>query len=183
MTPDTILHTSSQVTQRIDELAQEIITRYKNQNPLFVCLLRGGAPFATQLMFAITKHDPEFHPELDYMTIKTYGDERVDRTPELIADLLPTTSADNRTVIILDDVLDKGGTATFAHQYLTERHNAANVDLVVLVQKTVNRPTYPTATLYGFEAPAEWLTGMGMDNSNIAKEASRWTQSIGIANS
>lgn len=117
------------------------------------------------------------------MTIKTYGEERIDRQPQLIADLLPTTAVNNRPVVVLDDVLDKGGTATFAQDYLTNHHHAASVDLVVLVQKIVDRPAYPSATLYGFEAPADWLTGMGMDNTNVAKEASRWTQSIGIASS
>lgn len=173
--------TESQVANRISELAEIIIEQYADKNPLFVCLLRGGAPFATQLMFAITAKDPSFHPELDYMTVKTYGNKRIDSQPELLADILPSTQANERQVILLDDVLDKGGTAAFAHQYMIERHRAADVAMVVLVQKDIPRELYPEATLWGFTAPADWLTGMGMDDTRIAKEANRWSQAITLA--
>lgn len=169
------------VDRRIAELATEIIARYKNKNPLFICLLRGGAPFASRLMFEITAQDPNFHPELDYMTIKTYGDERVGRASELLSDLLPTTETTNRHVILLDDVLDKGMTADFANRYMVQKHAAATVDLVVLIQKDCERPTYPQATLWGFEGPDEWLTGMGMDDARVAREANRWATHIDTA--
>lgn len=173
--------TNEQVAQRIDELAGEIIERYRDESPLFVCLLRGGAPFATQLMFAIAARDPHFHPELDYMTIKTYGNQRFDKEPELIADILPNTEVAGRRVIILDDVLDKGVTADFVHRYMTEKHGASAVDLVVLVQKDRERALYPEATLYGFTGPDEWLTGMGMDDARVAKEANRWAGFVAVA--
>lgn len=177
-----MIATETQVTKRIDELAVQIIAKYKDKNPLFVCLLRGGAPFATRLMFAITARDPEFHPEMDYLTVKTYGDERTDQQPKLLADILPTTKPAGRPVIILDDVLDKGVTAAFTHQYMVEHHGAASVDLVVLVQKNRERTAYPNASLSGFDAPDDWLTGMGLDDASVAKEANRWASYVAIAN-
>jgi hypoxanthine phosphoribosyltransferase len=176
-----LLATEAEVTARINELAQAIIQNYRNKDPLFVCLLRGGAPFATRLMFAITAMDPTFHPEMDYMTLRTYGDERTDKQPELLTDLLPTTKAEGRHVILLDDVLDKGVTAHFARARMVEDHGAQVVDLIVLVQKIRERTNFPQATLWGFEAPDVWLTGMGLDDSRIAKEANRWAGYIGIA--
>jgi len=176
-----LLASEDEVAKRIDELAAQIIKQYKDKRPLFVCLLRGGAPFTARLMFAIAKIDPDFHPELDYMTIKTYGNERTSRPPELIADLLPSTEVAGRHVILLDDVLDTGVTADFTHQYMIEHQQAASVDMIVLVQKDVPRQTYPKATLWGFDAPAEWLTGMGMDDARVGKEGNRWAGYIAIA--
>lgn len=173
---------TAQVQQRIDQMARQIISDYQGGQPLFVCLLRGGAPFASQLMFAITRHDPDFHPELDYLTIKTYGDERTDKPSELLSDILPSTNAQGRPVILLDDVLDKGITAAFASRYMREHHGAASVDLIVLAQKARQRTAYPSAKLYGFEVPDDWLTGMGLDDPGIAKEANRWAGYIAIAN-
>jgi hypoxanthine phosphoribosyltransferase len=177
-----LLQSKQAVEQRIGELAAEIIMRYKNEQPLFVCLLRGGAPFASQLMFAIVEQAPDFHPELDYMTVKTYGDERTDKPAELIMGLSPKTKVAGRLVIVLDDVLDKGVTAEFTSNYLVQRHSAKAVDLVVLVQKKRTRQTYQSAAIYGFEAPDEWLTGMGMDDARLAREANRWRSDIAIAN-
>ena len=171
-----------QVQGRIEELAAQVIERYKDQNPLFVCLLRGGAPFASQMMFAITRKDPNFYPEMDYMTIKTYGDARIDKPPELIMDLSPSTSAKSRQVILLDDVLDKGITAEFASKTLIDKHGAVGVDCIVLIQKKQPRQHYGDATLFGFESPPDWLTGMGLDDTRIAPEANRWAGYVAIAN-
>lgn len=169
----TYVATEAEVTTRIDELAREIIARYSGQNPLFVCMLRGGAPFATRLMFAIERADPNFCPEMDYITTKTYGNARVDKQPELLTDVQPGTTVTGRTVILLDDVLDKGVTAEFASQVMHSK-GAAQVDLIVLAQKNRERTAFKEATLYGFEAPEDWLTGMGMDNASEAKESHRW---------
>lgn len=170
------------VDRRVDELAVQVIERYKGTNPLFVCLLRGGAPFASKLMFSISRQDPNFYPEMDYMTIKTYGDERTSQPPELIMDLSPSTDAQGRQVILLDDVLDKGITAEFARDTLVGRHGAAGVDCVVLIQKNHRREHYGDATLYGFESPPDWLTGMGLDDVRIAVEANRWAGFVALAN-
>jgi len=96
------------VANRIDQLGAELTHHYSGKRPLFICLLRGGAPFATQLMFAITRLDPAFHPELDYMTITTYGDKRTGGDPRIVMDQAPKTEPEGRSVVILDDVLDMG---------------------------------------------------------------------------
>lgn len=177
-----IIASDQQVWQRINEMAKELIGQYENKNPLFVCLLRGGAPFATKLMFAITHQNPTFHPEMDYVTIKTYGDQRTDRPPELLADILPSTSAKGRPVILLDDVLDKGVTAAFATKHFLENHAASSVELVVLAEKDRERTAYGSAALSGFTVPDDWLTGMGLDDASLGKEANRWAGYIAIAN-
>jgi hypoxanthine phosphoribosyltransferase len=177
----TMLATPQAVTERIEEIASSVIARYKGKNPLFVCLLRGGAPFASRLMFAIVRQDPYFHPELDYMTIKTYADERTSKPPELVMDLSPSTKAGGRLVVLLDDVLDKGVTADFAERTLLETHAAGAVELIVLIQKKQPRKVYQAATLFGFESPPDWLTGMGLDDARIAREANRWAGYVAIA--
>ena len=177
---DRLLHAAEDVDRRIDEMAVELIERHRDEKPLFVCLLRGGAPFATRLMFAIAKADPHFHPELDYMTVRTYATERSASHPELVMGLAPGTDIHGRTVVMLDDVLDQGHTAKFTTGYL-KLLGAAKVELVVLVQKDVEREAYPSAAIHGFTAPDEWLTGMGMDDTRLAREANRWMVDLGVA--
>lgn len=176
-----ILANEQEVMSRIDQMADTLIDTYRGQNPLFVCLLRGGAPFAAMLMFAIAKRDPYFQPELDYMTIRTYADERTAKQPVIVTDLSPSTSVNGRPVVILDDTLDTGVTAAFTASHLKEQ-GATSTALAVLVQKACERPAYPSAEYYGFEGPSDWLTGMGLDDTRIAKEANRWLDCIAIAN-
>lgn len=170
------------VDARIEELAAEVVKRYQGRQPLFVCLLRGGAPFASKLMFAISRQDPRFHPEMDYMTIRAYGDERTDKPAELVMDISPSTMTANRHIILLDDVLDKGITAEFAAQHLKANKGAVEVELIALLQKQRLREHFGDAVLYGFESPPDWLTGMGLDDVRIAVEANRWSGFVALAN-
>jgi hypoxanthine phosphoribosyltransferase len=177
----TMLFSNEQVARRINELAEEIVKRYTHKNPLFVCLLRGGAPFSALLMFAIVKLNPNFHPEMDYMTVRCYGDKRVSNQPSIVMRLSPHTNPRERPSIILDDVLDTGETAVFTAKNLIEL-GATEVDLCVLVKKHKEQLKFTGHILYGFEGPAGWLTGMGLDDTRIAPEANRWAAYIAAAN-
>jgi hypoxanthine phosphoribosyltransferase len=175
-----LLYDEQAVNDSIRELAGKVVEYYAGKNPLFICLLRGGAPFATKLMFEIAKIDPDFHPEMDYLTIGAYGDKREGGAPELINDLTAGTETVGRQAVLIDDTLDKGITAAFAEDYLNDTHNVAAVDLIVLVEKNNQRERFATATMSCFTAGPEWLTGMGLDDTATAKEAHRWANTISI---
>jgi hypoxanthine phosphoribosyltransferase len=177
----TILYDELQVERRIDEMAAEIVVEYNGINPLFVCLLRGANPYASMLMRSIARQDHSFNPEMDYLTIRTYGDERESKPPKIIQPLAPSTVTRGRHAIILDDVLDKGDTAEFTTKYLT-RKGVSSVDLIVLAEKQKQRQVYHESTKYGFLTPDVWLAGMGMDNTSRGKEFGRWAGYIAVAN-
>ncbi len=177
------LATQEEVKAKIDEMATEIIRNFKDKNPLFVCLLRGGMPFATQLMFAITRHNPYFHPELDYMTVSRYGGSQVASEPNVVMDLSYKSVTTDRTIIILDDMIDKGGTYLFTKDHLKNK-GASNVYLAVLVQRELEKPRGFDADYYCFNVKSEeWFTGMGLDDARLGVEANRWADYVAIANS
>lgn len=174
-----ILSSSVAVEHKISKMATALLADYAGTQPLFVCLLRGAAPFASKLMFEIARQSPEFHPQLDYMTVKTYGSERHASEPEIVMDLAPSTDLKNRDIIILDDVLDTGVTSTFVATGLRKR-GARSTALAVLVEKNIDRPHHLTADYTCFEAGSEWLAGMGMDDTATAPEAYRWLDEIRV---
>lgn len=172
-----LLASPDEVLAAINRVADEIIRDYSNESPLFVSLLRGAAPFSSQLLFAISRLEPNRHPELDYMTVSTYGDERTAGQPRIVTDLAPETVVKGRPVIILDDVLDKGITADFVAKHLLTK-GAASVKLAVLVDKKTDR-THPIAADYAcLQTDDVWLAGMGMDDAATATEAYRWSDYI-----
>lgn len=177
---NTLLTSSDDVDNRIDQIATQILKSH-TESPLFVALLRGAAPFASKLMFAITRQSPDFHPELDYMMVSTYGNSREASQPRIVTDLAPDTLIKGRPVIVLDDVLDKGITAHFVTQYLLSR-GASSVQLAVLAVKKTKQVYEIQADYHAFEFDDVWLTGMGMDDSATTKEANRWTDDIQQAN-
>lgn len=173
----TTLYTGQQVDARVTELATDILRDYTDKpSPLFVALLRGAAPFASRLMFALAKLDPDFHPDIDYMMVSTYGNDHTAKQPVIVTDLAPKTEIAGRDIIIVDDVIDLGITSDFVRATMLER-GAASVKLAVLGNKTVpNRTT--TADYVGFECGDKWLVGMGLDDAQAGHEYYRWLDEI-----
>lgn len=173
------LATQTQIDHAIKNLASELIKEFGDSQPLFVALLRGAMPFASKLMFEITKQAPDMHPELDYMMTSTYGDGRETNTPHIVTDLAPSTQVEGRTIIIVDDVLDKGVTATLVTRHLIDQ-GAAHVKIAVLVEKDIERENAKHADYACFHVGPEWLVGMGLDDASTAKDGYRWLDEIRI---
>lgn len=171
------LHNHAEVSQKIRELAEMIIIDHARSSPLFIALLRGADPFASLLMLEIARQAPDFHPEIAYMMIKTYGDSQTAGEPQIITDLPPSTNVTGRTIIVIDDVLDRGITAEFVATTMRER-GATQIQLAVLAQKDVDRVTDITPDYCGFDCGDKWLVGMGMDDASSGNEHYRWLDEI-----
>ena len=171
-----ILYTSDQVDTQLAQMASDITTAHP-QTPVFVALLRGAAPFTSKLMFEIARQNPSYHPELDYMTVSTYGQDHHAKTPQIVTDISPSTDISGRDVIVLDDVLDTGVTAKFVQEHLRQM-GAKNVQVAVLVNKLDVRTDGFEPDFYAFTAGPEWLIGMGLDDAHTKHEAYRWSDSI-----
>lgn len=174
----TMYANQKQVSGRITQLAQGVLERYADTKPLFVCLLRGGVPFASQLMFEMTKLSPAYYPEMEYLKVVTYGEGREAKTPTITA-LFDVETVRSRIIVMVDDVLDTGRTPAAVEDYL-QGLGAQKVDLVVLTQKQKHRERWRQATACGFEIPDKWQIGMGCDDTSTAPEAFRWAPFIGL---
>ncbi len=168
-----------EVDATIERIATEIITNHSTTNPLFVALLRGAAPFASKLMFAMANQAPDFQPEIDYMMVRTYGTSKHAGSPQIKTNLSPETKEHlaGRPVIVIDDVLDLGITTNFVSEHLKSL-GATKVEIAVLAQKNVERHYDIIPTYCGFDAGDKWLVGMGMDDANAGNEAYRWESGI-----
>ena len=172
-----ILYTASEVTKRIDEMALQIIKDYSDNKPLFVSLLKGAVPFSSQLLRAITRHSPSFHPEVEYMHVSAYGTQREAGHATTYSSIDAAIIA-GRVVIVLDDCLDRGFTYQATKQQLLDQ-GAASIELVVLANKQTGSHDRAVPLMSGFDTPDVWLTGMGMDDAATAPEAERWADYIG----
>jgi len=166
----------AEVSAKVSQIATQIITDHPT-SPLFVSLLRGAAPFSSRLMTEIVRKSPTYHPELDYMMVSTYGDGRHAGEPHIVTDLAPSTEVNGRDVIVIDDVLDKGITASFVFNHLRNR-GASHLQLAVICEKDVGRELPIVAEYKGFTFGDKWLVGMGMDDPHVAKEGYRWLEEI-----
>lgn len=159
------LCTHDQVQAAIDRLGQEISSRLADKNPLLLCVMNGGLIFAGQLL-------PRLHFPLqcEYVHATRYRQETTGGVLEW--KVKPGIEIKDRTLLIIDDILDEGATLAAILDYCREQ-GAAEVLAAVLVEKRHNRKAHPglKSDFTGLEVADRYLFGYGMDYKGYWRNA------------
>jgi hypoxanthine phosphoribosyltransferase len=151
------LCSAQQIETALDTLGQQITARLGNSNPLVYTVMNGGLIFAGRLLPRL-----DFPLETAYLHATRYGH----RTTGTLLDwrVRPTQDLRNRSVLILDDILDEGHTLAAIIEHL-KSEGAREVLTAVLVHKIHDRKAYPgmRADFSGLDVEDRFLFGCGMD--------------------
>lgn len=161
----TCLYTTAEVNQALDKLAHEIHERCHKSNPVILCVMIGGMVPLGNLLVRL-----DFPLEVDYVHATRYkGDIK---RGELEWRKKPTTSLKDRTVIIVDDILDGGVTLKSIAEYC-EDQGAREVLTAVLVEKQHSRQAegLQKADFAGIECENKYIFGYGMDYKEYLRNA------------
>lgn len=161
----TCLYSRHQIDQSLDEMATEISFALSHTNPLLLCVVVGGIVPLGNLLPRL-----DFPLEVDYVHVTRYGQKIKGGGLEWIAH--PMISMKNRTVLIVDDILDGGVTLAELVKYCKEK-GAKAVHSAVLVDKKTNRDPngLNKADFCGIEAKDRFLFGFGMDYKGYLRNA------------
>ncbi len=146
----------AEIEQALDRMAAAITARIGASDPLLLAVMLGGvAPLGVLLPRL------EFPLQVDYVHVTRYLGQT--RGAELHWLRKPDSSLGDRTVLLVDDVLDKG--ITLAEIVAACRAAGAREVLsAVLVRKRMaERPGLEDADFVGLEADDRYLFGWGMD--------------------
>ncbi|MGB0712763.1 MAG: hypoxanthine-guanine phosphoribosyltransferase [Gammaproteobacteria bacterium] len=151
------LFTRSQVRDAYDRMAEKITARIGERLPLVLCVMNGGLLPAGALVARL-----HFVLQLDYIHATRYrGETR--GAEDLHWRKMPDLPLADRTVLIVDDILDEGLTLHAIKQWCTEQ-GAADVLTAVLCEKRHDRNLTGTqADFVGLEVPDRYVFGSGMD--------------------
>ena len=150
------------VATAIDRVAVRIALEMTDALPLVVCVMNGGLPFTGQLLQRF-----EFPLQLDYIHATRY---RGTRGGDVVFRSELQNEPSNRTVLLVDDVLDEGHTLVAVAEHVRQM-GAAVVRTAVLVDKKVdNRPV--TADFVALQGPNRYLVGCGMDYNGLFRNLS-----------
>ena len=149
------IHSSESVESAISRLSHEITVALEEASPVVICVMGGGIVFAGQLLTQLN-----FPLEVDYVHASRYGNNTVGKT--LTWQALPKLSLINRTVLIVDDILDEGITLLAIKEKCLEL-GASNVLSAVLVEKKLSHTKPIAADFVGLEVPNAYVFGYGMD--------------------
>ena len=150
-----LVHSSEAVERAITRLSQEITAVLEDTCPVVICVMGGGIVFAGQLLTQL-----KFALEVDYVHASRYQNETVGKT--LVWKALPKLDLLDRTVLLIDDILDEGITLK-AIQEKCLGLGAKKVLSAVLVEKKLDYAKPIAADFVGLEVPNCYVFGYGMD--------------------
>lgn len=150
------LATPAEVDAAYDRMAQEITTHLSLSCPHFLVVLSGGMVPAIKLMSRL-----DFPLTMDYIHVSRYQDAFVGGEIELR--VRPQQPLKNRTVVIVDDILDEGITLSEVQTYCC-LFGATEVFTAVMVDKQhARRSAAIKADFVGLQLSDRFLFGEGMD--------------------
>ncbi|PTX55256.1 hypoxanthine phosphoribosyltransferase [Melghirimyces profundicolus] len=151
-----VLLSEAEIRNKVKELGAQLTEDYRGHNPLCICVLKGAAPFMSDLVRAM-----DTYVEMDYMAVSSYGHSTVSSgVVRIVKDL--DTSVEGRHVIVVEDIIDSGLTLSYLLDLL-RRRNAASIKVVTLLDKPARRTTGLKPDYSGFEVPDEFVVGYGLD--------------------
>jgi hypoxanthine phosphoribosyltransferase len=156
----TLLLGEAEVAERVEALARAIAPRIDDET-VAVCLLTGGLWFCSDLMRALARVGR--HVRFDALWLASYKDERVSTGRcEVRADLQRPLVG--RKALIVDDVFDTGLSLSEAYRLVSDA-GAAEVMTAVFARKPWPKERAMQPDFVGWEAPARYLVGYGMDSA------------------
>ncbi len=154
---DRPLITPDEIEARVAELSGQINKDYARTGRAvsIVVVLKGAAFFAVDLM----KH-LDLPTKMDFLQAHSYSGIESTGEVTLIKDVsMPLAGTD---VLIVEDIVDTGLTASWLLRHLSG-HHPATCKLVTLLDKP-SRRIYPVTIDYtGFSIPDEFVLGYGLD--------------------
>lgn len=144
------------IEAKVRELGRVLGEEYKDKNPLVICVLKGAAPFMTDLIRRIP-----IPLEIDFMAVSSYGaSTQSSGVVRILKDL--DTPTEGRHILIVEDIIDSGLTLSYLVDIL-HRRKAASIRIVTLLDKPHSRTVDLKPDYCGFVVPNEFLVGYGLD--------------------
>ncbi len=150
-----LIHSAEAVAAAVTRIAGEIAEKLRDSNPVLLCVMSGGVPFAGQLMTQL-----QFPLDFDYLHVTRYGQDTAGGA--LSWRSAPWISVKGRTVLVVDDILDEGLTlAAVAERML--KLGATECFTAVAAEKLNGKEKPIRADFVALTVPDRFVFGFGMD--------------------
>ncbi len=157
------LYAKSEIETALNRMALEMHSKLADSNPIFLCVLLGGiVPLGNLLPFL------NFQLEINYIHFSSY--DAKNNMGELVLKAEPTIDLADRTVVVVDDILDTGTTLKAAIKYC-QSHGTRKVYTAVLLDKAKTRREngIKSADFSALAIDDRFVFGYGLDYSGYLR--------------
>ena len=147
----------------IDKVAEKINRDFKNTNdtPILLCVLNGSIMFTSELMKRLN-----FKLELSSIKLSSYEGTLSTGVTRKVIGL--TSSIRNRTVIIVEDIVDTGKTINDLHDLILEA-GANDVRVCTMLLKPDVYKGGVDLDYVGMEIENKFIVGFGLDYDQLGR--------------
>jgi hypoxanthine phosphoribosyltransferase len=146
------------IAARVRALGQEITAAFPDGELLVLGLLKGSFIFLSDLVRRI-----ERPLQVDFLVAASYGAATVS-SGEVRLVYAPETRLDGKHVLLVEDIIESGKTVNRIARLLRGR-GMRSLHLCTLLHKRVATDLEVEPAFVGFDAPARFLVGYGLDHA------------------
>jgi hypoxanthine phosphoribosyltransferase len=151
-----VLFTEAAIHKRLDDMAAQITTDYRERQLTVIAVLTGSFMFLSDLLRRIP-----LPLKLNCLSVASYHGQSESSGEVMFGQLaLPDLTA--RDVLVADDILDTGHTVSAVREKLLLT-KPRSVRICVLLSKRKQRAREVVADYVGFEIEDEFVVGYGLD--------------------
>ncbi len=154
-----ILVSEEQLDSICQRLGKEISKDFEGKTPILIGLLKGCNPFLSDLLKKIT-----IPCQVDYLKVSSYEGTSSTGNVKILNDI--STDVKGRHVIIVDDIVDTGRTASLIKLLFLQR-DAASVSICCLLDKSENRFVDVDVNYIGTKIINAFVVGYGLDYNEL----------------
>lgn len=152
----TTLISEDQIKRRIQEMGQEITQKFKDQELIAICVLKGSFIFYADLLRAV-----QTDLKCEFFGVSSYHD-AMKSSGEVKLTLDLTTAIEGKHVLLIEDIVDTGLTMNYLLRNLQAR-NPKSLTTASLLFKPKALKTPCHLDYVGFEIGNEFVVGYGLD--------------------
>ncbi|MGM9689199.1 MAG: hypoxanthine phosphoribosyltransferase [Alloprevotella sp.] len=143
------------ILQRVAQVAEQINSDLKGENPLFLAVLNGSFMFAADLLRGIN-----IPCEISFVRMASYeGTSSTGKVKELLG---LKEDISGRTIVVVEDIIDSGLTMEHLLQTLQQK-GPKQVKVASLLVKPGNLKVDLDIPYCCFEIPNDFIVGYGLD--------------------
>lgn len=153
--------TEEQIRSTVNQLGDQIAQDYAGKKPVFIAILNGSYVFMADLLRACP-----IDCEMTFVKLSSY--DGLESTGEISTHIGLNLDIKNRDVVIVEDIIDTGGTVHHFLKQITEM-GPTSVKIASLLVKP-DALKFPLKIDYtGFEIPNQFVIGYGLDYNEAGR--------------
>lgn len=152
---------NEKIQDRIKELGKTITEETRGKRPLFLVVLNGAFPFASDLFRAV-----ETDAEITFVRLKSYEGTSTTGSVRKLMGL--TEDLKGRDVIVVEDIVDTGHTIARLIDELRALE-PASLKVATLLFKPESLQCDVKPDYVGFSIPPKFIIGFGLDLDGLAR--------------